>query len=227
MIKPSRNRQERRTLSPVQIFTSHVNIARQMQPQSSAREFSGTIEEVLETAQSVGCSGVVPSQWRSTKENTSIKDRLTTKKTPHCSTERFLITLERGCSKRFLQPWTAVGGRLPHLLQQLSFLSREAAEASSRCTSCRLYFAYAGLPLGISSRPLPPSGWQVQKASSPCVFGCSLLLLTLLAPFLRPQTDFSLEGLLFLPGASSEHQASLLNQSRPPSAGGGTLQSHI
>lgn len=138
----------------------------------------------------------MPSQWRSTKETTSIKDRLTTKKKmPPCSTERFLITLECGCSKRFLQPWTGVGVRLPHLLQQHSFLSWEAAEASSRGTSCRLDFAYTGLPLGISSRPLPPSGWQVQKASSPWAFCCSLVLLTLFwLCSLGPQMDSLWKG---------------------------------
>lgn len=51
----------RRTLNPVQILTYPVNIAGQMQPQSSAREISGTIEEVLETAQSVGCSVWCPA----------------------------------------------------------------------------------------------------------------------------------------------------------------------
>ncbi|XP_050626985.1 60S ribosomal protein L12-like [Macaca thibetana thibetana] len=37
-------------------FDEIVNITRQMRHQSLAREFSGTIKEILETAQSVGCN---------------------------------------------------------------------------------------------------------------------------------------------------------------------------
>ncbi|KAK2114395.1 60S ribosomal protein L12, partial [Saguinus oedipus] len=37
-------------------FDEIVNIARQMRHQSSSREFSGTIKEILGAAQSVGCN---------------------------------------------------------------------------------------------------------------------------------------------------------------------------
>ena len=53
-------------------FDEIVNIARQMRHRSLARELSGTIKEILGTAQSVGC--------KASRENISIKDHLITKK---------------------------------------------------------------------------------------------------------------------------------------------------
>ena len=41
------------------------NIAREMRPRSIARQFSGTVKEILGTAQSVGCTvdGKAPHDW--------------------------------------------------------------------------------------------------------------------------------------------------------------------
>ena len=41
------------------------NVAREMRPRSIARQFSGTVKEVLGTAQSVGCTidGKAPHDW--------------------------------------------------------------------------------------------------------------------------------------------------------------------
>ena len=41
------------------------NVAREMRPRSIARHFSGTVKEVLGTAQSVGCTidGKAPHDW--------------------------------------------------------------------------------------------------------------------------------------------------------------------
>ncbi|XP_048970411.1 60S ribosomal protein L12 isoform X1 [Canis lupus dingo] len=95
--EPPRDRKKQKNIkhSGNITFDEIVNIARQMRHRSLARELSGTIKEILGTAQSVGCnvdgrhphdiiddinSGAVecPAVKLTTKENISIKDHLTT-----------------------------------------------------------------------------------------------------------------------------------------------------
>ncbi|KAK7822805.1 hypothetical protein U0070_022744 [Myodes glareolus] len=128
--EPPRDRKKQKNIkhSGNITFEEIVNIAWQMRHRSLARELSGTIKEILGTAQSVGCnvggrhphdiiddinSGAVecPASKEAARENISIKDHLITRKKKSVRIQRCLGSLLEDTTGLSLPVYTVLSAR--------------------------------------------------------------------------------------------------------------------